>query len=202
MIIECLPIGLLGSNCYIVGHNNEGVIIDPGVETDSVMNLVEERGLKIKYIVLTHGHIDHICYVDELRKRTGAKVIIHESDADKLLNPIQNCSLFILGYGKTFNAADVLVKDGDRFDAGGLDFEVIHTPGHTSGGICIKLQDNIFTGDTLFRMGRGRTDLGDGSEDALMTSIARLLKYDDSVTAYPGHNGKTTIGYEKISNLY
>jgi len=197
MIIKCLPIGLFGSNCYIVGQNGEGIIIDPGCDPRKIVDTVNENNLEIKYIIITHGHIDHLLTVDEVREMTGAKVLIHEKEADKLTDPSLNDPVGI-GLGRECKAADSLLKDGDVITAGGLDFEIIHTPGHSVGGICIKVGNEVFTGDTLFNMGIGRTDFADGDLNTLLDSIEnKLMKLDDNVVVYPGHGEPTTIGRER-----
>lgn len=198
MTYKCLSQGMFGSNCFIIWQNNEGIIIDPGNDAGAIMKVVEENALKIKYIVLTHGHIDHICSLEEVREKTGAAVLIHEKDAGKLEDSLANGSLLIFGEQNKFTPADRLLKDGDIIEAGDIKFEVIHTPGHTSGSICIKYGKDIFTGDTLFRMGRGRTDLVDGNEETIIDSIKkRLMTLDSDTVVHPGHNDDTTIGAEK-----
>ena len=198
MKFECLPTGLIGSNCYIIWENGEGIVIDPACDTSEIMDVADKNGIKIKYIVLTHGHMDHIYSVDELRSKTDAKVLIHENDAEKLEDFVANGAIVILGESMKLKPADEDLKDGDNFYAGGMEFEVIHTPGHTSGSICIKVENSLFSGDTLFAMGRGRTDLIDGNEMDIINSIKnKLLTLDDSVEVYPGHNRKTTIGAER-----
>ncbi|HHX18466.1 MAG TPA: MBL fold metallo-hydrolase [Clostridium sp.] len=197
MLIECLPTGMFDSNCYIVYNNNEGIIIDAGVSTEEVMKVLDEKKIKIKYIVLTHVHIDHICHVDELREKTGAEVLVHENDSKKLLDPGLNGS-GLYGQRMSFKAADRVLKDGDEISAGGINFEIIHTPGHSSGCICIKAENRLFTGDTLFKMARGRTDLGDGDEEEILFSIRnKLMTLDEKTIVYPGHGPATTIGAEK-----
>ena len=202
MIIKCLPTGMFESNCYIVGDNGEGVIIDAGVKAKYVSKLAESEGFKIKYIVLTHSHIDHICCVDELRERLGAKVAIHESEAAALTDSHLNGSA-LFGMGRTFKKADLLLKDGDILEAGGLKYEIIHTPGHSAGGISIKVGNNIFTGDTLFKRSIGRTDLPGGNHRNLLDSLKnKLMKFSDEITAYPGHGPKTSLGYERKNNPF
>ncbi|HOJ10696.1 MAG TPA: MBL fold metallo-hydrolase [Clostridiales bacterium] len=202
MVFKRLPTGMLASNCYILGDNGEGIIIDPGAKSQDILDVVEQLGLKIKYIILTHAHVDHIISMDEIRYKLGVEVLIHEEDADSLSDLWRNGSN-LFGIVKTFNSADVLLKDGDIISVGGLELEIIHTPGHTPGGICIKVDDKVFTGDTLFRMSIGRTDLGNGDSDDLMNSIReKLMKLDDKIMVYPGHGTATTIGYERKNNPF
>jgi glyoxylase-like metal-dependent hydrolase (beta-lactamase superfamily II) len=202
MIFEILPTGLFGSNCYILGDNGEGVVIDPGVEAGEILGVAEKNSLKVKYIILTHTHIDHICYMDELRDLTGAKVAVHKADSDTFSNPVLNGSV-LMGQNISFKDADIFLKEGDVLEVGSLKLNIIHTPGHTPGGICIKVDNNIFTGDTLFRLSIGRTDLGRGSYEELINSIkSRLMILDDNVKVYPGHNEPTTIGFERKNNPF
>lgn len=202
MIIKRLPTGMLASNCYIVGDNGEGIIIDPGADSEEILDSVRETGLKVKYIMLTHPHIDHILSVDKIREILNVKVLIHEDDANALASSWHNGSK-LFGLENTFNDADILLKDGDVIEAGGLKFEIMHTPGHTPGGICIKVGNNIFTGDTLFRMSIGRTDLGTGDHDDIMDSLVnKLMKLEDDIVVHPGHGTTTTIGYERKFNPY
>ena len=193
---------MFASNCYIAGEGGEGVIIDSGADAGEVVQAVDDLKLKIKYIILTHAHIDHIVSVDELRTSLGAKVMLHEREARALSNPLYNSS-GLFGLKKVFKEADGVLKDGDVLEAGGLKFEIIHTPGHTSGGICIKTGDNVFTGDTLFMMSVGRTDLADGDQDQLMDSIKnKLMMLKDDTKVFPEHGTSTTIGYERANNPF
>jgi glyoxylase-like metal-dependent hydrolase (beta-lactamase superfamily II) len=201
MILECLPNGMFESNCYVLGVNGEGVIIDAGVDVSHVLKIVESNKLKIKYIILTHGHIDHICQIDKLRAAVGGSVAIHEKDADFLTNPVFNCS-FIFGTDRTFKPTDITLKDGDVLKLNDINLEIIHTPGHTPGGMCIKSGGMVFTGDTLFRCSTGRTDLPGGSRDNIVKSIKnKLFVLPDETLVYPGHNDASTIGFEKRNNI-
>lgn len=202
IVFKRLATGMLGSNCYILGDKGEGVIIDPGADSGEILKIVKSEELQIKYIIITHVHIDHIYFVDEVSEETGAKVIAHQGDAAAFADQRFNGSA-LFGLNKTFKPADIVVNDGDIIEAGGLQFEIIHTPGHTPGGISIKLKDKVFTGDTLFRMSIGRTDLGNGDQDDLIRSIkSRLFCLDDDTIVYPGHGTTSTIGYEKKHNPY
>ncbi|MCX7921928.1 MAG: MBL fold metallo-hydrolase [Clostridia bacterium] len=202
MILEYLTTGMFSSNCYVVGDNGEGVIIDPGANYTEILELVEKSGLKIKYIILTHGHIDHICSVDELRSKIDAKVIMHQDDSEFLTNSLFN-GAFMMGRNNAFNPADEFVKDKDVLSVGGLIFEIIHTPGHTPGCICIKVGNTLFTGDTLFKTSIGRTDLAKGDYGAIIDSIkTKLMNLDNEVIVYPGHGDSTTIGFEKRHNPF
>lgn len=202
LILRVLTTGMFGSNSYIIGDRGEGVIIDAGVDVDEIMEAVKETGLSIKFIILTHGHIDHICSVDKYRARLGAPIYIHEADSEYLQNPNLNVS-GMLGKNLNFDRADKCLTDGDLLQAGGLKYTILHTPGHTPGCICIKVDEVLFTGDTLFRASVGRTDLSGGDHEALIHSIHdKLMVLGEDVIVYPGHGPTTTIGFEKINNPY
>ncbi len=203
MIIENLEVGPFASNCYIVGaeSNKEGIIIDPGAEANTILKKAEELGLEVKFIVLTHAHTDHIGALKEVKEATGAEVAIHAEDAESL----QRRSLSNL-FGITFPPpppADRLLKDGDSIDIGDLHFLVLHTPGHSPGGICLLGEGVVFSGDTLFNFGIGRTDMPTGSYTQLMNGIlTKLMILPDKTIVYPGHGPETTIGTERQWNPF
>lgn len=200
MFLKRITTGMLSSNCYIIGDDGEAAVIDPGVEHESIIHILEDQKLTLKYIILTHAHIDHILHMEELLGACGGKVVIHDEDALLLGNPMLNGSV-LFGLNKVFREADMCVKDGDTLKLGGIQFEILHTPGHTPGSMCVKADGCIFTGDTLFKLGVGRTDLGAGDQTRLMDSLKKLMKLDDSLKVYPGHGSATDIGYEKNNNM-
>jgi len=190
VIVKRLIVGPFAANCYIVGSEatKEGMIIDPGDEAGQILESVKDWQLDIKFIVITHGHIDHVGAVKEVREATGAEGCIHSADAQFLQRQL---------------AADRLLKGGDNIKVGDLHFLVLHTPGHTPGGICLLGQGVVFTGDTLFNYGIGRTDLPGGSHSQLMNSIhTKLMVLPDATIVYPGHGPETTIGAERRSNPF
>jgi len=197
VVVNDIVIGMLGSNCYVIGANNQVAIIDAGADAKQVGKALEQYKSMAKYIILTHGHIDHICCLDELCEATKAEVIIHESEKDLLLDPEQNFSS-VFGDAYCFDKPVTLVKDNDRLEIGGIKLEIMHTPGHSKGSICIKLGNSIFTGDTLFKGTIGRTDMRNSDFDHMKESIARLMLLEDYVNVYPGHGESTTIGEERI----
>ena len=203
MIVKKVVVGPFASNCYIVGSesNKEGVIIDPGADAKEILKNVKDLGLDIKLIVLTHGHIDHTGAVKEVKKTTGAEVAIHTDDAKSLQEQLLG-RLFGLSYPPP-PPPDWLLKDGDSIDIGDLHFLVVHTPGHSPGGICLLEEGVVFSGDTLFNYGIGRTDMPGGSYSQLMNSIhTKLMVLPDNTTVYPGHGPATTIGTERHSNPF
>ena len=203
MILERLVVGPLASNCYIVGSEvtGEGMIIDPGDEAEQILSKINDLQLDIKLIVLTHGHIDHIGAVKEVCKATGAEICVHADDAQSLKGWRMGSML-----GSFYPAPpppDRLLKDEDNINIGDLHFLVLHTPGHTPGGICLLGHGVVFTGDTLFNYGIGRTDLLGGSQHQLLTSLhTKLMVLPDNTIVYPGHGPESTIGAERSGNPY
>lgn len=204
MITECLVVGQLGANCYVVGceETGEAAVIDPGGNVDKIITVIEKRGLTLKYIIDTHGHIDHIAGNDILRETTDAQVLIHELDAEMLSDPMLNLSE-LMGFPIELAPADRNLNDGNVIEFGKIKFEVIHTPGHTRGGICLVGEGAVFTGDTLFNVSIGRTDFPGGNYTTIINSIkTKLLTLPDDTLVYPGHMGSSTIGYERKHNSF
>jgi len=199
-----LILGPLATNCYIVGteSSQEGVIIDPADEAKVILKSVRDLALDIKFILLTHGHFDHIGALKEVKEAIGAEVAMHKDDAAHL----QEYSLAGEQFGLSYPvppAPDRLLQDGDSIDVGDLHFSVLHTPGHTPGGICILADGVVVSGDTLFNYGIGRYDLPGSSYSQLMDSIhTRLLTLPDDTIVCPGHGPSTTIGTERQGNPF
>jgi len=203
MILKKLVVGPLASNCYIVGSesNKEGMIIDPGDEAEVILRNVKDLELAIKFIVLTHGHIDHIGALKEVKEATGAEVAIHADDTQALQENSVS-AMFGLSY-PTPLPPDRLLQGEDSMDIGDLHFLVLHTPGHSPGCICLLGEGIIFSGDTLFNYGIGRADLPGGSYSQLMNSIhTKLMILPDNTAVYPGHGPDTTIGTERRGNPF
>lgn len=197
MIMERIVVGPTEANCYIFGDEREVFIIDPGADYKKIGSFIDKSGLTPKAIVNTHGHADHI----GANKDFGLPVWIHSLDAEFLTDPVKNLS-GVFGITIKSPSAAKLLKDGDLLEIGGLDLEVIHTPGHTPGSISLRHNGLIFTGDTLFRGGIGRTDFPYGSEQVLLESIrTKLLIYNDAMV-YPGHGPKSDIAWEKKNNPF
>ena len=204
MIVKPLEVGPLASNCYIVGseQTKEGMIVDPGADAPVILKKVKELKLDIKYIVLTHGHFDHIGALSEVKEATGAEVAIHEADADSLGDSAFAATQWGLHCPEP-PSPDRLLKGGDSLDISELHFLVLHTPGHTPGGICLYGEGVVFTGDTLFNFGIGRYDLPGGDYTLLMNSLTtKLMVLPDNTKVYPGHGHSSTIGAERRGNPF
>lgn len=204
MILEILVVGSLQVNCYIIGceKTKEAVVIDPGDNYDNIAKVLDDNDLDLKYIVITHAHFDHIGANAQLKKKTGAKIILHEDD--KTLFEKLKIQADMFGFDVNPSPpADILVKDGDKIEFGELNLDVIHTPGHSPGCMSLKIDNKVFTGDTLFSNSIGRTDLPGGSFDHIISSIKeKLFVLRDDTIVYPGHGSSTTVGAEKSDNPY
>ncbi len=204
MIIEKLEVGEIAANCYLVGteSSKEGIVIDPGAEGKQILRKIKDLKLEIKYIVLTHSHMDHIGAVKQVKESTNAKLAIHADDARSLQAMAEYVATYHLPVQAPPNP-DFLLKGGDKINVGELSFLVLHTPGHTPGGICLLGQGVVFTGDTLFNFGIGRSDTPGGNPYQLLNSIhTKLMVLPDNITAYPGHGPPTTIGNERRWNPF
>ena len=200
MILHNIAAGIYGANCYIVGceQTKEAVIIDPGGDGDRIKTAISRLGLKLKCIINTHGHADHIAANNDF----DVPVLIHSLDSDFLKSPRKNMSLFF-GFSVISKAAEHLLEDKDKINVGRIVLEIAHTPGHTPGSICVKAGQAVFSGDTLFAGSIGRADLEYSSEKDLFDSIKnKLLVLDEEVAVYPGHGKPTTIGEEKRKNPF
>ena len=205
MILRKLVVGPFASNCYIVGSEatKEGMIIDPGANARQILKEVDNSGLDIKLVVVTHAHTDHIGALKEVKEATGAVVAVHVDDAKSLHGLGRSFSAPLRLFYPAPPSPDKLLKGGDSLDIGGLHFLVLHTPGHTPGGICLQGEGVVFTGDTLFNYSVGRTDLPGGSYRRLLDGIhTKLMVLPDNTIVYPGHGPDTTIGVERQGNPF
>jgi hydroxyacylglutathione hydrolase len=192
------------SNCYILVDKSTrtAAIIDPGCAADQIMETVTEANAEVKYIIDTHGHWDHIGNNVAVQEATGAAILIHQLDAPMLSDPELSLARLFRGSGNGGQAARLL-EDGDVIELGELTLHVIHTPGHTPGGICLLCEDLLFTGDTLFCMSIGRSDLIAGDYDTLIRSLGdKLTPLDDGLRVLPGHGSASVLGTEKAQNPY
>lgn len=201
-----LVVGPLEVNCYLVWDRRTGqaVVIDPGGNPDIIADTIRREKLKVEYVVNTHAHFDHVGANVEMKKRFGAMIAVHREDVS-LLASAHDYAAFYGSKTPMQPAPDIMLEDGSKIKTGGLTLEVIHTPGHTRGGVCLynRKEGVLFTGDTLFAGSVGRTDFEGGSMEELMNSIrTKILPLGDDVKVCPGHGPQTTIGAEKANNPF
>lgn len=207
MIVRQIVVGSMSVCCYVIGCSETkiGAVIDPGGSIDKIKAAVAAEQLDIKYIINTHGHPDHVCANGPLKEAWGAEIVMHKDDGDFFSRPETKEYFSILGLPES-PPPDKLVRDGDIISLGTENLLVIHTPGHTPGSICLYNKPDLFTGDTLFVGGVGRTDFPGGSMEELNRSIQeRLLVMPEDSIVWPGHGyggDSSTIGVEKRSNPY
>jgi hydroxyacylglutathione hydrolase len=207
MFLKQIEVGQMAVFAYLVGdpESGEGLVIDPAANVDGIISLAKQNNIDIKYIVNTHGHIDHISGNLEMKKKTGAKIIVHEKDAAMLIHTPE---MMLRMFGAEQSPpADLTVKDGDKIAVCNLSLNVIHTPGHSPGSMALYTPGYVFTGDTLFVGAVGRTDLPGGSwEDMLGAITTRICSLPEETVVLPGHNyGRmptSTIGQEKKYNPF
>lgn len=204
MEIKRLVVGMVETNCYIAVHpeTKEAVIVDPGDEAARIESAVRQLGAEVKAILLTHGHFDHMTAAQALKETFQVPVYAHRAEAEILAEPTKNLSAQFQG-GGFGTRADVLLEDGETFEAAGYTFRLIHTPGHTAGSCCYYVESEkiLFSGDTLFDGSYGRIDFPTGNARQMVRSVAEVLfDLPDAVKVYPGHMGFTTIGDERQYN--
>lgn len=206
MEIKSYPNGIFGATTYLVydKESKEGVLIDCTCAVDEILNFIKQQNINLKYILITHGHFDHVyCLAEFKEKFPQIQVLMHKDDMP-LLNQVANqCSMTGVEEIKV-PCIDALINDDTKnLKIGNSEIKIIHTKGHSKGGVCYLIGDNLFSGDTLFKTSIGRCDLFGGDIKEIEHSIKeKLFKLDDSITVYPGHGDKTTIGYEKKFNPY
>ena len=192
-IYTLLPEGF-GSNCYILASGRSAAVVDPSVKVGEILAFLADKGLELELILLTHGHFDHIESLDRLRDATLAPACIHKDDGEMLADGKKNAYEFFFGYNKKWRPAERLLENGDKLTLGNETVEVISTPGHSKGSICLLCGDKLITGDTLFANGFGRYDLHGGDVNQLADSIASLRALDRNLTIYPGHGDSARLG--------
>ena len=202
-VYKLKELSAFGTNCYlVVSEQGNGALIDAPDEPEYIINFASEKGCQITKILLTHGHCDHIGAAGTIQKKTNCKVYIHENDKEKLYNDVGNLTAFF-GLNDIIAPTNIiLVNDGDQIELDEISFEVIHTPGHTSGGVCYVSENEMFSGDTLFRLSIGRTDMPDGNYSTLAKSLEKLSKLKKNYTIHPGHMEETHLDFEKQNNPY
>lgn len=204
MNIKSAPLGSMGANFYLVCDEDtkDIFVVDPGDESDIAIEMIKEASGNLKYIILTHAHVDHIGALDDIKNEFDAKIVICNEEEKALNNgDINLCSAF--GEASPISKADILVSDGDALPFGKSEIKFLHTPGHTKGSMCILAEGALFSGDTIFRLSVGRCDFPGGSFDELQSSIkSKIYTLPDDTMIYPGHNSPTTVGYEKENNPF
>jgi len=206
-LLRALELGPFLANCYIVGSdgNGEGIIIDPVAEAETIMDNVRQLGLTIKLIIATHSHPDHIMALGQIKEETGAPFAMHEAESAGMIasGMARVMGMFMSGSAEPLPKPDISLKDGEAIEVGDLSFTVLHTPGHSPGGISLYGHGMVFVGDTLFNFSIGRTDFPGCSHQQLIESInSKLLTLPDETIVYPGHGPQTTIRAERQHNPF
>ncbi len=204
MIIKELVVGPLMANCFICGcsKTKEAVVIDPGGDADTILLSLADSKLKVKYIINTHGHFDHVSANGKMKAATGADILIHPLDAPMLEKLSSNAAFFGVSVENS-PPCDQTLEEDDTVSFGDITLKVIHTPGHTPGGISLYTNGIVFVGDTLFAGSIGRTDFPGGDFNTLISSIkTKLFNMEDDIRVFSGHGPETSIGVEKRHNPF
>lgn len=202
-IIKLRPLSICDTNSYIVASNTGScVLIDAPADADYILGEISKRHLELKKILLTHGHFDHVGAVADLAERTGCEVYIHEADLPKLSDAEgMLVNFFRVRGSRSFDGA-LPICDGDIIKQDELEFDVVHTPGHTSGSVCFIIEDIMFSGDTLFQRSVGRTDMPDGDPEKLAASMKTLNDLGGNLRVLPGHMDETSLDDERRYNYF
>ena len=203
MILEKIVESRMGENTYVVGDEKtkKCIVVDPGANFVDIMSVVKNNNLTVEYIVLTHGHGDHIANLLKIKEATNAKIVAHEDEKEILLDKRKNLSASLPSNTVECDA-DVYVKDNDIIKIGDLKLKFIHTPGHTPGSMCIKFDKHMLTGDTLFAGSIGRTDFYGGDYKKMEKSLKRVKNQEDDIIVYPGHGPNSNMKTEKTTNPF
>ncbi len=203
MKIDRIVIGQLQSNCYIIYDEKslDAMVVDPGDEPDRILHTINTKGLRVVYIVCTHGHFDHIGAVSELKEGTPGKIALHRDELALYRRAADQAAMWGFDVGSQ-PQPDVFVAEGDELPVGNLKFTVLSTPGHSPGGICLYGDGIVLTGDTVFAGSVGRTDLFGGNIDALKKSFRRIISLPPDTVILPGHGDPSTVRQEKESNFF
>jgi hydroxyacylglutathione hydrolase len=203
MIIKRLAVGPLEANVYIVGdeETKQAIVVDPGDEPDRILDEVKSHNLKVESVICTHAHFDHIGAAGDIKKETGAKIFLHKGDLEAY-GLVKDQAAFWGYSADDLPEPDDFVEEGDEIRVGKLSFKVLHTPGHSRGGICLYGEGIIITGDTIFEGSVGRTDFPGGSIQELKTSFKRIIELPEETKIYSGHGPETTVGKEKKYNFF
>lgn len=209
MIISRLQVGPIHTNCYVVKSDTSdvGFVVDPGSSADKILAEVDRLGVKVKYVVLTHGHFDHTFAAKEVAEHTGAAIVLHRDD-DKLMRDGGGIGRHVFPsaikgiVSKVYMEPDILVKDGDLLQAGDMTLRFIHTPGHTHGSMIVLCEDVAFTGDTVLEGVIGRTDFHESDPFAMDDSLKKVVALEGDYRLCPGHGEFSTLAYEKENNPY
>ncbi len=203
MKIVTIKVGNMDNNCYLLIHEQAGqsIVIDPGFDCDTILSAIEESNTKLLYILLTHRHFDHILAAKELKEKTGAKICIHPKDACGLSSAGFSMAN-VIGVTQSALPPDFTFVEGDRIKFGDTSIIVMDTPGHTIGSVCFLWGSNLFTGDTLFRLGQGRTDFPTGNEEQMKRSLKLLANLPGDYKVLPGHGKPSTLDVERTCNPF
>lgn len=204
MILKIIPAGPLAVNCYLIGceKTKAGAVIDPGDDAAFILDAIKEQNLDIKYILLTHGHVDHLAHLMKLKDKINAEFLMHQEDAFLLKGLFAQALMF--GLPNPGNPKpDRFISDGEEIALGDLKIKVLHTPGHSPGSVTFHVEDKLFVGDLIFSGSIGRTDLPKGDYQTLIHSVEiKIFTLPDETMIYPGHGPETTVGQEKATNPF
>jgi hydroxyacylglutathione hydrolase len=204
MILKTLVVGPIQANCYLLGceRTREADVIDPGGDADKILITLANDKLRCLYIINTHGHFDHSAENKRLKEVTGAQLLIHRADAPMILNQRSNGRMWNLNVDNS-PSPDRYLEEGEIITFGDISLRVLHTPGHSPGGISLVTDQVVFVGDTLFAGSIGRTDFPEGDSEGLIRNVReKIFTLGDDVVVYPGHGPKTTVGREKKTNPF